>query len=205
MPIFTIPIHEANDCHNPAGSPEGGQFCSKGGADEEYVSADNLPAGVSLADLPSKGQLMDAWAEELEDEGPDISAVRGIGEWTDEVEMYAQALGAGDVFAGLAKTGRLPVKDYRQFKAPLVYRPVLSEINADLGAPDMWEAPNGVPVYFLRDVSSFHDFYSPSEMAIPITLSKSKAREALRAWADTFMRNAVTVRWKARQFVRPGD
>lgn len=30
MPNFTIPIHEANDCHNPAGRPDGGQFCSKG-------------------------------------------------------------------------------------------------------------------------------------------------------------------------------
>ena len=24
------PIHESNDCHEPAGSPSGGQFCSKG-------------------------------------------------------------------------------------------------------------------------------------------------------------------------------
>ena len=30
MPCFTIPIHESNDCHLPAGSPEGGQFCSGG-------------------------------------------------------------------------------------------------------------------------------------------------------------------------------
>ena len=29
MPSFTIPVHEANDCHHPAGSPEGGQFCAK--------------------------------------------------------------------------------------------------------------------------------------------------------------------------------
>ncbi len=27
MPVFTVPIHESNDCHNPAG-PGGGQFCS---------------------------------------------------------------------------------------------------------------------------------------------------------------------------------
>lgn len=38
MPIFVVPdsngereLHEANDCHNPAGSPVGGQFCSKDG------------------------------------------------------------------------------------------------------------------------------------------------------------------------------
>ena len=29
MPIFTRPTHEANDCHEPAGSEKGGQFCSR--------------------------------------------------------------------------------------------------------------------------------------------------------------------------------
>jgi len=28
MPTFTTPIHESNDCHEPAGSSAGGQFCS---------------------------------------------------------------------------------------------------------------------------------------------------------------------------------
>lgn len=32
MPLFTCPIHESNDCHTPAGSSEGGQFCSGKGA-----------------------------------------------------------------------------------------------------------------------------------------------------------------------------
>ena len=35
MPRFTVPdgdpLHEANDCHTPAGSPAGGQFCSAEG------------------------------------------------------------------------------------------------------------------------------------------------------------------------------
>lgn len=35
MPKFTVPdgdpLHEANDCHSPAGSPAGGQFCSTEG------------------------------------------------------------------------------------------------------------------------------------------------------------------------------
>jgi hypothetical protein len=30
MPVFTIPIHESNDCHAPAGTPAGGQFCTTG-------------------------------------------------------------------------------------------------------------------------------------------------------------------------------
>jgi hypothetical protein len=28
MPCFLVPLHESNDCHAPAGSPAGGQFCS---------------------------------------------------------------------------------------------------------------------------------------------------------------------------------
>jgi hypothetical protein len=28
MPIFLVPLHESNDCHNPGGSPAGGEFCS---------------------------------------------------------------------------------------------------------------------------------------------------------------------------------
>jgi hypothetical protein len=31
MPVFTVPIDEANDCHTPAGSGAGGQFCSDAG------------------------------------------------------------------------------------------------------------------------------------------------------------------------------
>lgn len=27
MPTFLVPLHESNDCHTPAGSPQGGQFC----------------------------------------------------------------------------------------------------------------------------------------------------------------------------------
>src|SRR6188472_3043364 len=30
MPVFTVPLYESNDCHAPAGSPAGGQFCSRG-------------------------------------------------------------------------------------------------------------------------------------------------------------------------------
>jgi hypothetical protein len=33
MPDFTRPVHESNDCHNPAGSPAGGEFCSDGKTD----------------------------------------------------------------------------------------------------------------------------------------------------------------------------
>jgi len=36
VPVFTVPIHENNDCHTPAGSSEGGQFCSGHG---EYLGS----------------------------------------------------------------------------------------------------------------------------------------------------------------------
>jgi hypothetical protein len=41
MPIFLVPISESNDCHTPAGSPAGGEFCSTGG---KILSADDVGA-----------------------------------------------------------------------------------------------------------------------------------------------------------------
>ena len=53
MPIFTIPngdpLLEGNDCHNPAGSPAGGEFCSKG--ERAHV----VGAGASLPELAQMG------------------------------------------------------------------------------------------------------------------------------------------------------
>ena len=45
--IFTIPIHEANDCHNPAGEG-GGQFCSKDGP---------LPTLTNVRVIHPRGQI----------------------------------------------------------------------------------------------------------------------------------------------------
>lgn len=33
MPAFTVTLHESNDCHSPAGSSAGGQFCGDGVSD----------------------------------------------------------------------------------------------------------------------------------------------------------------------------
>lgn len=44
--IFTTPIHEANDCHNPAG-PGGGQFCGDGLPPEPGSTP--VPAGMIRA------------------------------------------------------------------------------------------------------------------------------------------------------------
>jgi len=46
MPSFLRPLHEGNDCHNPAG-PGGGQFCSDAGA----VPVSCGPAGQCFANV----------------------------------------------------------------------------------------------------------------------------------------------------------
>lgn len=49
MPVFLVPLHESNDCHNPEG-PAGGQFCSKGRdtwfAGSKVADADGQPLEV---------------------------------------------------------------------------------------------------------------------------------------------------------------
>jgi hypothetical protein len=71
----STPIREANDCHEPAGSPKGGQFCSKGGGaswdgmSDVVGPLDGLEAAVASAgavkptpedELPSATTLDDA-------------------------------------------------------------------------------------------------------------------------------------------------
>jgi hypothetical protein len=51
MPSFLTPIHESNDCHTPAGSPAGGQFCATGGTDKSY----GKEADALLARLDAHG------------------------------------------------------------------------------------------------------------------------------------------------------
>jgi hypothetical protein len=44
MPAFLVPLHESNDCHTPAGSSAGGEFCSGPGAMGKTLSADDVGA-----------------------------------------------------------------------------------------------------------------------------------------------------------------
>lgn len=91
---FTTPVHEANDCHTPAGSPKGGQFCSKTGwhltdnprfvpdptrkptlnrvflSDLMQDSAD-LPAGLFITDAP------EYWMQAHGYERPYVAQVKG--------------------------------------------------------------------------------------------------------------------------------
>jgi len=50
MPDFLTPLYESNDCHNPAGTPAGGEFCSKGGG----TSADYHDAAATANDLAAQ-------------------------------------------------------------------------------------------------------------------------------------------------------
>jgi hypothetical protein len=49
MPCFLVPIHESNDCHTPAGSPEGGQFCATRGSHPPLMA---YPRPEGSEDIP---------------------------------------------------------------------------------------------------------------------------------------------------------
>jgi hypothetical protein len=49
MPCFLIPLHEYNKCHDPGGTPEGGQFCSTPGSGSGLK---NYPRPEGSKDIP---------------------------------------------------------------------------------------------------------------------------------------------------------
>ena len=49
MPCFLIPLHEYNKCHDPGGTPEGGQFCSTPGSGSGLK---NYPRPEGSRDIP---------------------------------------------------------------------------------------------------------------------------------------------------------
>jgi hypothetical protein len=70
MPSFLTPLYEANDCHEPAGSPTGGQFCAgpgvrrTGPATHYQLTVDGVRAGrvkqVRILD-PTHGGAQTTW------------------------------------------------------------------------------------------------------------------------------------------------
>lgn len=60
MPAFLVPLHEHNDCHTPAGSPQGGQFCPKGrnmsGFKPGFQPSDGSPPYLYYSHDPVAGQ-----------------------------------------------------------------------------------------------------------------------------------------------------
>lgn len=53
MPSFTTPLHESNDCHAPAGTPAGGQFCGDGSSAIWKTPRDQYAPWPGLGDNPS--------------------------------------------------------------------------------------------------------------------------------------------------------
>lgn len=108
MPVFTVPLHEYNDCHNPAGSPTGGQFCS-----------DSVTVGITSARYhddpgykPNKAVFEDMRAFEAQLTAlPGVRAVSvkpGLGVWEggNEATWAVSYRGNGEALRLLAKTGK---------------------------------------------------------------------------------------------------
>lgn len=72
--------------------------------------------------------------------------------------------------------------------------------------PIEWTASNGVTVVRTHDAAgSFHDYNPENEMAVPLATG-DKAIAALREWAEKFVIDRTTARFKAREATRPsGD
>lgn len=179
------PIHESNDCHEPAGSPEGGQFCSgagrrtrtgrrRGGEGWQLVFRSALQQRVGSASYPgvSNRTIADRLtsAEERKARSAKVFLVFD--------DNWTAGLGA-------------PIK----WQAPNGVT-VLYDRGQRRGDADETGRPSA---------GTYHDFFFGDEKVIPLTRNIGSGRRALRAWAAEFLRPRVTVRMQARQLVRPGD
>jgi hypothetical protein len=91
MPTFLVPLFESNDCHTPAGSPKGGQFCVKQGwhltSDPHFVANPesqpewNSLAGDLMGDARPKGLFVtespEYWMQAHGYERPYVAQVEG--------------------------------------------------------------------------------------------------------------------------------
>jgi hypothetical protein len=59
-------IAEANDCHNPPGSPAGGQFCSKGGGGEGFRKTPGRGPGERKPITGPKPDRAQPWLRDLD-------------------------------------------------------------------------------------------------------------------------------------------
>ena len=165
MPIFTIPIHESNDCHNPAGSPTGGQFCGKVKrgwhltADPHFVPDLTLQpewnslGGDLIGDKRPAGMFVgqpEFWMQAHGYERPYVAEVEGLVTNAPGAVMYP---GKEELMQGEAKTLRvLTIDEYAR------------EVFGDVGWVEdyLGEAPKRIPKgYVGRPVSAM----SPTEIA----------------------------------------
>jgi hypothetical protein len=191
MPIFTRPIHESNDCHTPAGSEAGGQFCAKPGA----------PSPPGKGKRPRPGRVSKGTGYTIMFRSQQDPHLTIPGTW------FTRGL--------RSQLGQhLEPEDARKIRSAKVLLRFEGWATAQLGAPIRWQAPNGVWVVYLRGQrrdertgsGTYHDFRADSQEAVvPLTRNVGPGRRALRAWAKEFMEDKQVARFKARQLVRPGD
>lgn len=81
MPVFLVPLHEHNDCHEPAGSAAGGQFCSRTEAGTDAADAEAL---IATARQEGNYVLFHSGDFSL-DEDLAVLVEPQHGEWVDEV------------------------------------------------------------------------------------------------------------------------
>lgn len=185
MPNFTTPIHESNDCHAPAGSAKGGEFCSNPPGKGQRPRPDRVPGGPGY---------------KITFRSHDPVTGRSLGRYFFLHDGVKDALEPGD--------------EQKMMRAKVRLR-FTGSMTGHLGAPIRWTAPNGVTVIYVRgqrrheaDMSAgvYHDFdVVGDEQVIPLTRNIGSGRRALRAWANAWMVDRTTARFRARQLVRPGD
>ena len=186
MPSFVTPIHESNDCHSPAGSPKGGQFCGK----------KTNPPGKGVRPRPGRAL----------GRGPGyILTFRNYDK--------EQHLGRYFYIHDSVKYALEPGDKQKMERARVRLR-FTGATMGHVGAPVRWQAPNGVTVIYVRGqrrneqtgTGLYHDFNVVSdEQVIPLTRNIGSGRRALRAWAKEFIIDRTTQRMRLRQLVRPGD
>lgn len=187
--IFTIPIHESNPNHEPAGSPKGGQFASN-------------PPGKGKRPRPGRVQRGPGYVLTFRQQDDPENPGRGLGRYFH--------IGYNSAVAHALEPG-----DEQKLNRARVRLRFTGSMTGHLGAPIRWKAPNGVTVIYVRgqrrheaDMSAgvYHDFdVVTQEQVIPLTRNIGSGRRALRAWAKEWMIDRTTARFRARQLVRPGD
>lgn len=194
MPLFTVPTHESNDCHAPAGTSAGGEFCGP----------KHSAPGKGVRPRPGRTSKGDGYQITMRSQDHPQGGV-----WSRPSPSDFQTYPGGDT----ALRDALGRDGYKVRSARVVLR-FDGTSTAHLGAPIRWKAPNGVEVLYKRGqrrgqgggAGVYHDFnVEGDEYVVPLTRNIGAGRRALRAWAKVWITDITTARFRARQLVRPGD
>lgn len=125
MPIFTVPLHEFNPCHTPAGQPTGGQFCS--GPSAGWAPSMSPEAAAAWAkDSLVKGPLYFVGArgsvEQIEREGFSLRAGSWKRTWGEGVYLGTSTASRDFYLKAKKELGKnaVAVQVVANVKAPLV-------------------------------------------------------------------------------------